>query len=63
MPNSNAADSTVVSGTKPSDDFTTSDAINCPVTFSIVKSDGSALDGDLALMYTINADGFVEIKK
>jgi hypothetical protein len=54
------ASAQINSSSKPSDDFTNSDAVNCPIHFSLVKLDGSALDGGLENIFSINADGFVQ---
>jgi hypothetical protein len=48
-----------LSDTKPADDFTNSNPSICAVTYSIVDSDGNALDADTAAAVTINAAGFV----
>ena len=51
---------TVKSATKPSDDFTNSDTILCPVTFSLVNSDETAFAGNYA---SIDADGYVVLNE
>lgn len=46
--------------TKPVDDIPNSDETVCPSDWSIVKDDGSPLDGWLASSLFINGDGLVE---
>ena len=51
----------MLSSTKPKDDFTNSNPSGCPITFSIVDSEGGELEADVAAFISINADGLVEV--
>ena len=53
----------LLSGTNPKDDFTNSNENGCPIVFSIVKADGSALDAGFNSWLSINSDGFVELNE
>jgi hypothetical protein len=50
---------TLKSATKPADDFTTTNTRVCPMTFSIVDSEGADLSAEVAAYATINAEGEV----
>jgi hypothetical protein len=45
--------------TKPAEDFTNWEATKCPIEWSIVKADGTALDGGLENVLSINSNGKV----
>jgi hypothetical protein len=54
---------TLLSTTKPVDDFTNTNPNGCPIVFSIVKSDGSSLDPGFNNWIYINSNNFVEINE
>ena len=51
----------ITSATRPQDDITNSDAVVCPTDWSLVKADGSPLDGWLATSLVLNAGGYIEL--
>lgn len=51
------------STTRPPDDFTNSDETVCPITFSLVDSDGADIDEATAAFVSINDDGLVAINE
>jgi hypothetical protein len=52
---------TILSDTKPSDDFINSDTIVCPITFSLVDADGADIDEATAAFLSIDSDGKIAI--
>ena len=50
-----------MSSTKPQDDFTNSDPSVCPITWSIVNSEGGELEANVAAFISINADGNIAV--
>lgn len=50
---------TLKSATKPADDFTTTNTRVCPMTFTLVDSEGADLSPEVAAYATINDEGEV----
>jgi hypothetical protein len=53
----------LTSTTKPADDFTNSDPNTCPVTLTLEKTDGNALDGGLENIISLDEDGKISINE
>ena len=51
----------VYSRTRPADDFSNQDVIQCPVEFSLVDKDLNPLGGAVANMVKINSKGWIEV--
>lgn len=50
-----------MSSSKPEDNFTNSNTLACPITWSIVDSEGSELEADVAAFIQLNDDGFIQV--
>lgn len=51
------------STTRPPDDFTNSDETVCPITFSLVDSEGADIDDATAAFLSINPGGYIVLEE